>query len=261
MSINKKIVIGIVAAIIIIVFVIIGTFVYHSKNIESITDGESNTNSMQDNSITTTNEILNTDMENNIQENILEDERVEENKTNDITEQKDEASSTNNNTTEQKKQESTTQSSVKKQESQIIQTQNNKTQSAQSQQTTQTQDNKQNQETTQVKPQEEQQTTQKPTSQEQTSKEETKQEETTSKPAVEKCTNNNNHGMSVGNSGKWFNSKAEAVAEYDAEIKKWGDKWINDEISTDEYNKNCPYGHEVWTCPYCNLWTLNYYYN
>lgn len=261
MSKKKRIIIGIIImGVIIIISSIIGISVYHSKNTESLTDGESSTNSIQKNTITTTNEIINTDTVNDIQENVIVDEQLEENKTNDITEQKNEVSSTNNNT-EQKKQESTTQSSVKKQESQTTLTQNNKTQSTQSQQTTQIQENKQNQETTQVKPQGEQQTTQKPTEQEQTTKEETKKEETTSKPVVEKCTNNNNHGMSIGNSGKWFKTKAEAVAEYDAEINKWGDKWTNYEITTEEYNKKCPYGYEVWTCPYCNLWTLNYYYN
>ncbi len=73
-----------------------------------------------------------------------------------------------------------------------------------------------------------------------------------------KC-DRNNHGMSTGNTGLWFETKDEAIATYKAEIKKWGDKWTNDEISDDEYYKNCPYGYEVWSCPYCNKWTLNYY--
>ena len=73
-----------------------------------------------------------------------------------------------------------------------------------------------------------------------------------------KC-DGNNHGMSTGNTGLWFETKDEAIATYKSEIKKWGDKWTNDEISDDEYYKNCPYGYEVWSCPYCNKWTLNYY--
>ena len=73
-----------------------------------------------------------------------------------------------------------------------------------------------------------------------------------------KC-DGNNHGMSAGNTGLWFETKDEAIATYKSEIKKWGDKWTNDEISDDEYYKNCPYGYEVWSCPYCNKWTLNYY--
>lgn len=86
-------------------------------------------------------------------------------------------------------------------------------------------------------------------------KQETKVEET---PA--RCTNNNNHGMNVGNSGKWFNSKQEAVNYYDSIIKTWGDKWENFEIDSETYDKNCPYGYEVWTCPFCGKWTINFYY-
>lgn len=75
-----------------------------------------------------------------------------------------------------------------------------------------------------------------------------------------RCTNNNNHGMNIGNSGKWFNSKQEAVNYYDSLIKTWGDKWENFEIESDTYDKNCPYGYEVWTCPFCGKWTINFYY-
>ena len=75
-----------------------------------------------------------------------------------------------------------------------------------------------------------------------------------------RCTNNNNHGMNIGNSGKWFNSKQEAVNYYDSLIKTWGDKWENFEIDSDTYDKNCPYGYEVWTCPFCGKWTINFYY-
>lgn len=62
-------------------------------------------------------------------------------------------------------------------------------------------------------------------------KQETKVEE---KPT--KCTNNSNHGMNVGNSGKWFNSKQEAVNYYDSIIKTWGDKWENFEIDSETYD-------------------------
>lgn len=75
-----------------------------------------------------------------------------------------------------------------------------------------------------------------------------------------RCTNNNNHGMNIGNSGKWFNSKQEAVNYYDSLIKTWGDKWENFEIDSDTYDKNCPYGYEVWSCPFCGKWTINFYY-
>lgn len=77
---------------------------------------------------------------------------------------------------------------------------------------------------------------------------------------AEKCANGN-HGMSVGNSKKWFKSESEAIATYEAEIEKWGNKWTNDEITKEEYYAKCPYGYETWNCPYCNLYTLNYYYD
>lgn len=86
-------------------------------------------------------------------------------------------------------------------------------------------------------------------------KQETKAVETPTR-----CTNNNNHGMNAGNSGKWFNSKQEAVNYYDSLIKTWGDKWENFEIDSETYDKNCPYGYEVWTCPFCGKWTINFYY-
>lgn len=81
---------------------------------------------------------------------------------------------------------------------------------------------------------------------------------------VVRCTNNNNHGMSVGNTGKWFSNKDEAIAYYKSEIKYWGDWWENtsaDDTQADEtYKKNCPSGYEVWSCMYCGKWTINFYY-
>lgn len=96
---------------------------------------------------------------------------------------------------------------------------------------------------------------------------ETKKEENYTEVEVEiaekKECKNNKHGISVGNSGKWFNTKEEAIATYKKEIKIWGDKWTNKEkpISDEEYYSKCPYGYEVWSCIYCGKWTLNYYYD
>lgn len=70
----------------------------------------------------------------------------------------------------------------------------------------------------------------------------------------------NKHMIESGNTGKWFNTKEEADSYYDAEIEKWGKQWENGEIETEEYLKNCPSGYEVWTCPQCQKWTLNFYY-
>ena len=79
-----------------------------------------------------------------------------------------------------------------------------------------------------------------------------------------RCTNNNNHGMSVGNTGKWFSNKDEAIAYYKSEIKYWGDWWENTSVDDTEadatYKKNCPSGYEVWSCMYCGKWTINFYY-
>ena len=87
-----------------------------------------------------------------------------------------------------------------------------------------------------------------------------KPEESKTEPKLERCTNNNNHSMSIGNSGKWFNSKSEAIAYYNQKIAYWGEKWENSQIDNDTYYKNCPSGYEVWDCMYCGKWTVNFYY-
>lgn len=68
---------------------------------------------------------------------------------------------------------------------------------------------------------------------------------------VQKCTHSNDN---------WYASKAEAEAIYNAKIKEWGDKWTNYEIDNETYYKNCPSGYEVFSCPYCNKWTINLFY-
>ena len=70
-----------------------------------------------------------------------------------------------------------------------------------------------------------------------------------------------NHYAEVGNSGKWFNSKEEAISEYTELQKSYGDKLRNKEITKDEYYIKCPYGYEIWSCMFCNKWTINYYYH
>lgn len=76
---------------------------------------------------------------------------------------------------------------------------------------------------------------------------------------IPKCTETN-HMMETGNSGKWFDTKQQAVAFYEKEIKEWEDKWLKDEIDDNTYYKNCPDGYEYWSCPLCNKWTINLYY-
>ena len=70
----------------------------------------------------------------------------------------------------------------------------------------------------------------------------------------------NKHLIDSGNTGKWFNTKEEADSFYNSEIEKWGEQWENGEIDKDEYLEKCPAGFEVWTCPICQKWTLNFYY-
>ena len=86
-----------------------------------------------------------------------------------------------------------------------------------------------------------------------------KKEETNTN--TNKNTNNTNNAPKCTHSNSnWYNSKAEAEAIYNAEIKKWGDKWTNYEIDNETYYKNCPSGYEVFSCPYCNKWTINLFH-
>lgn len=67
--------------------------------------------------------------------------------------------------------------------------------------------------------------------------------ETTQQPkaTTTRCTNNNNHGMEVGNSNKWYATKDEAIADYKNKRAYWGELWESYKIEKDEYLKNCPY--------------------
>ena len=71
---------------------------------------------------------------------------------------------------------------------------------------------------------------------------------------IPKCTETN-HLMETGNTEKWFDTKQQAVAFYEKEIKEWEEKWLKDEIDDDTYYKNCPDGYEYWSCPLCQKWT------
>lgn len=76
----------------------------------------------------------------------------------------------------------------------------------------------------------------------------------------EHCTNNNNHSTSCGDAGIWVASKNEFKTYYENYCEEWNNKWVNDEISNEEYYKNCPYGYECWSCSYCGKWTGNFNY-
>ena len=70
----------------------------------------------------------------------------------------------------------------------------------------------------------------------------------------------NNHKMESGNTGKWFETKEQADNYFNAKIEKWAKQWENGEKTKEEYLKKCPFGYEVWTCPQCQKWTINFYY-
>lgn len=234
MSKNKKVVIVTIISMILIVSLITVIFIYRSKS-TNISNGEDNINTMQEDTVTEENNISNSYTNNNNEQNTIDNETEVKNSetTNELKQ----------NNEQEVNQESSTPLSTKKGNS------NN----------TKNQGKQQIQKTEKIQPQQEQNKSN--VKQQEQTIQTKKQEETTSKPIIEKCTTNNNHGMSVGNSNKWFNSKAEAVAVYESKIKEWGNKWEKFEIDDATYEKNCPYGYEVWSCPYCGKWTINYYYN
>lgn len=74
------------------------------------------------------------------------------------------------------------------------------------------------------------------------------------------CTNNNNHSISCGNMGRWFNNKKE-IELYLKEIdNNYSRKYENGEITYKEYVTKVPYGYECWSCGYCGKWTGNFFY-
>ena len=77
----------------------------------------------------------------------------------------------------------------------------------------------------------------------------------------EHCTNNNNHSIKCGNMGMWFGSRREVDTYFSSVCNKWGTKYKNEEITWEEYTKNCPQGYECWSCSYCGKWTGNFKYN
>lgn len=82
--------------------------------------------------------------------------------------------------------------------------------------------------------------------------EETRKDKEEIKDNTPKC-NHGNH--------KYYKTKAEAIATYDSELHKWSEKWTNYEIDDETYYKKCPQGYEIMSCPICEQWTINMYYN
>ena len=69
----------------------------------------------------------------------------------------------------------------------------------------------------------------------------------------------NNHLIETGNTGKWFNTKQEAVNYYNSTYANWSKKWENFEIDDDTFQKNCPNRYEIYQC-ICGKWTIDFFY-
>ena len=76
----------------------------------------------------------------------------------------------------------------------------------------------------------------------------------------EHCTNNSNHSIKCGNIGMWFGSRREVDTYFSSVCNTLGTKYKNEEITWEEYTKNCPQGYECWSCSYCGKWTGNFVY-
>ena len=75
------------------------------------------------------------------------------------------------------------------------------------------------------------------------------------------CTNNNDHSMSCGNMGRWFNSRDEVEKYWEDVDNSHYKQWQEGKITVEEYYKISPYGYECWSCSYCGKWTGNFKYN
>lgn len=66
------------------------------------------------------------------------------------------------------------------------------------------------------------------------------------------------HTVTVGNTGKWFDSIAEAEACYDAEVAKWEAKFLSGQITYEELGRDCP-SHWEWKQCMCGKVTLSWW--
>ncbi len=82
---------------------------------------------------------------------------------------------------------------------------------------------------------------------------------TTSSTTSSSCASGN-HSMSVGNIGRWFNSRSEVDAYFSSTCTQMWNKYQSGAITRDEYIKNCPSGYKAWSCSKCNMWTGDFTY-
>ena len=94
---------------------------------------------------------------------------------------------------------------------------------------------------------------------------ETKKEHTTTTPKAETSKeqattcSNGHHLIGNSNTGKWFNTKQEAIDYYHTTYTYWSNKWKNDEIDDDTFHKKCPNRYETFQCA-CGKWTVDFFY-
>lgn len=72
--------------------------------------------------------------------------------------------------------------------------------------------------------------------------------------------NSNQHTASVGNIGRWFDSRSELIAYYNNIVNSWNNKVDSGQIDEETYYKNVPTGYECWSCSHCGKWTGNFKY-
>lgn len=72
--------------------------------------------------------------------------------------------------------------------------------------------------------------------------------------------NSNQHTASVGNIGKWFNSRSEVENHWKQIDTKYFSQYESGIMSYEEYSKKSPYGYECWSCSHCGKWTGNFKY-
>lgn len=73
-------------------------------------------------------------------------------------------------------------------------------------------------------------------------------------------TGQHSHSPSVGNIGKWFDTKNDIQQYVENLSNGWFKKYENGDITYEEYVKNFPYGYECYSCSICGKWTANLKY-
>lgn len=227
---------------ILICLILVGVLLIYRNDKENV--------EMQNNQITSENEIQYQDNEENIIENIaLEEtnESLEKNETENVKVIEEEKDIQKENKQNKNETNNTTNKVVKKENT----TTNKPTISVNNKQETisKNEEPKETISTEKEKPKENEKTTTDKPTEDKPIIDNTKTEEKQDNQV--KCTHSTSN---------YYNSKAEAIAEYDRIINEWSDKWLNNEVDDETYYKNCPDGYEIFSCPYCNKWTISLYY-